>query len=181
MLTIKSLTFSGIGRFTEEQTIQFSELGSLVQVEGQNNNTGGSSGAGKSTVFKSLEFLLGLNDLSNTILQSRLTKSPMSVTGVFDLDGLPLKIVRDKKLLIDLNGEITTGSNKLTEEKLDELIGMPRDLFRKILHKRQGEGGFFLDMGPSDVHKFLTSCLGLEKEQTKIVTLDTRLSDLETG
>ncbi len=178
MLTLKSLTFSGIGRFVEEQTIDFTQLGSLIQVEGKNNNTGGSSGAGKSTLFKSLDFLLGLNDLSNSVLQSRLTKTPMSVTGLFDFDGLPLKIERGKKLLIDLNGEVTTGSSKLTEEKLDQIIGMSRDLFRKVMHKRQGEGGFFLDMGPTDVHKFLTNCLGLEKEQNKVTTLDTRLSAL---
>lgn len=179
MLTLKSLTFSGIGRFVDEQTIDFIQLGSLVQIDGQNNNTGGSSGAGKSTIPKALEFLLGLNDVSNSILQSRLTKESLTVTGSFELDGQPLKIERGKKLLIDLNGEVTTGSSKLTEEKLDQIIGMPRDLFRKILHKRQGEGGFFLDMGPSDIHKFLTSCLGLAQEQSKIVTLDTRLEILE--
>jgi DNA repair exonuclease SbcCD ATPase subunit len=178
MLKLKSLTFSNIGRFVEEQTIDFTSLGSLVQIDGKNNNTGGSSGAGKSTIFKALEFLLGLNDISNSVLQSRLTKESISVTGLFDLDGIPLKIERGKKLLIDLNGEVTTGSSKLTEEKLDQVIGMPRDLFRKNLHKRQGEGGFFLDMGPSDVHKFLTNCLGLEKEQSKVTILDDRLKTL---
>lgn len=178
MLILKSLTLENIGRFTESQTIDFTQLGSLVQVDGQNNNTGGSSGAGKSTIFKALEFLLGLNDISNGVLQSRLTKEAMSVVGNFELDGQPLKIERGKKLLIELNGEVTTGSSKLTEEKLDQIIGMPRDLFRKILHKRQGEGGFFLDFGPSETHKFLTSCLGLEKEQAKIAVLDSRLSTL---
>lgn len=178
MLTPKSLTLQNIGRFVEEQTVPFDQLGSLVLVEGQNNNTGGSSGAAKSTIFKALEFLLGLNDISNGVLQSRLTKESISVVGLFDFNGLPLKIERGKKLLIDLNGEITTGSSKLTEEKLDQILGMPRDLFRKILHKRQGEGGFFLDMGPSEVHKFLTSCLGLEKEQNKISILDNRFTEL---
>ena len=180
MLTLKSLSFENIGRFTEPQTIDFTQLGLLVQVDAQNLNTGGSSGAGKSTIFKALEFLLGLNDISGGVLQSRLTKSPMSVTGIFDLDGQPLRIERGKKILIDLNGEITTGSAKLTEEKLDKLIGMPRELFRKILHKRQGEGGFFLDLGPSETHRFLTSCLSLQKEQGKILTLDDRLGTLET-
>lgn len=178
MLTLKSLTFSGIGRFVEEQTIDFTQLGNLVQVDGQNNNTGGSSGAGKSTIFKALDFLLGLSDLSTLVLQSRLTKESLSVTGLFELDGISLKIQRNKKLLIDLNGEIITGSSKLTEEKLDQIVGMPRDLFRKILHKRQGEGGFFLDLGPSETHKFLTSCLGLQKEQDKIAVLDDILKAL---
>lgn len=178
MIVLKSLTLSNIGRFVEEQVIDFTQLGSLVQIDGQNLNTGGSSGAGKSTIFKALDFLLGLSDLSNTVLQSRLTKESMSVTGIFELDGQPLKIQRGKKLLIDFNGEVTIGSSKLTEEKLDQIIGMPRDLFRKILHKRQGVGGFFLDMGPSDVHKFLTNCLGLQLEQDKILKLDEILKAL---
>ena len=50
MLILKSLTFENIGRFVEPQTIDFASLGSLVQIEGQNNNTEGSSGAGKSTI-----------------------------------------------------------------------------------------------------------------------------------
>jgi DNA repair exonuclease SbcCD ATPase subunit len=178
MLVLKTLTFSAIGRFVDKQVIDFTGLDSINQVEGQNNNTGGSSGSGKSTAFKALDFLLGLNDISNGVLQSRLTKETMTVEGLFDFDGQPLRIERGKKLLIDLNGEITTGSSKTSEEKLDQIIGMPRDLFRKILHKRQGEGGFFLDMGPSDIHKFLTSCLGLEKEQSKNPLLDSKLTTL---
>jgi DNA repair exonuclease SbcCD ATPase subunit len=179
MLILKSLTFCNIGRFVEEQTIDFTKLGSLVKVDGKNNNTDGSSGAGKSTIFKALDFLLGLSDISNIVLQSRLTKESMYVIGIFDFNGIPLKMERSKKLLIDLNGEITTGSSKITEEKLDQILGMERDLFRKILHKRQNEGGFFLDMIPSEIHKFLTNCLGLQKEQEKIPILDERLVLLE--
>jgi hypothetical protein len=182
MLSLKKLTFNGIGRFTTEQVIDFTNLGSLVQVDGQimknGKDCGRSSGSGKTTVFNALDFLFGLNDVSNTVLQSRFTKEPLSVTGLFELDGVPLKIERSRKLLIDLGGVETTGSSKITEEKLDEIIGMPRDLFRKILHKRQREGGFFLDMGATDTHKFLTSCLGLQKEQSKILTLENRISSL---
>ncbi len=178
MLIPKTLILENVGRFVGRHIIDFTKLNSLTQIEGQNNNTGGSSGAAKSTIFKALEFLLGLNDVPNGVLQSRLTKEPMCVTGVFDFNGQPLTIDRGKKLVIKLNDETTTGSNKLAEELLDRIIGMPRDLFRKILHKRQGEGGFFLDMGPSDTHKFLTDCLGLEKEQAKVITLDGVISKL---
>jgi DNA repair exonuclease SbcCD ATPase subunit len=178
MLKLKSLTFSGIGRFVEEQTIDFTQLGSPIQIDGQNNQTGGSSGSGKSTIFKALEFLLGLNDISNGVLQSRLTKTPMNVIGLFELDGIPLRIERGRKFSIEYNGETISGSSKLTEEKLDSILAMPRNLFQKILVKRQGEGGFFLDLGPSETHKFLTSCLGLEKEQGKISTLESKLLDL---
>jgi DNA repair exonuclease SbcCD ATPase subunit len=179
VLTLKSLIFSGIGRFVEEQTINFDNLGYLVQVEGVNNNTSGSSGAGKSTIFKALEFLFGLNNLPISVLQSRLTKEPLEVVGIFDFDGLPLKIQRGKKFLIDFNGEVTTGNAKLTEEKLDSIIGMSRDLFRKILHKRQNEGGFFLDMGATKIHEFLTNCLKLDTESKKLDVVNKKIEELE--
>ena len=41
MLTLKELRFKGIGRFVEEQTINFETLGNLIQVDGLNKNTGG--------------------------------------------------------------------------------------------------------------------------------------------
>jgi hypothetical protein len=180
MLTLKSLEFQNIGLFTEEpQVIDFTKLSNLNQLEGKNNNTGGSSGAAKSTVLRVLPWLLGLDGLPTTELQSRSTKDNIWAIGVFDLDGQVLKIERNKKLSIDIDGHITTGSSKITDEKLDEILGMPRSLFSKILHKKQGEGGFFLNMKGADTFKFLTSCLGLEKEQAKILTLDTKLKDLE--
>jgi DNA repair exonuclease SbcCD ATPase subunit len=181
VLIPKKLKFKAVGRFVEEQVLDFTALGSFIQVDAKNNNTGGSSGSGKTTLFRVLEYNLGLNDLSTSLLQSRLTKDSISTTGEYDWDGTPVIIERNKsKLSITVGDQVTTGSSKITEEKLDEILGMPRDLFRKILHKRQGEGGFFLDMGPSDVHKFLTSCLKLEDEQKKILKLDDILKNLSS-
>lgn len=180
MLKLKSLSLEGVGRFVDPQTIDFSQLGNLVQVDGENRNTSGSSGSGKSTIFNALDYLLGLNDLPTTVLQSRLTKEPMEASGDFDYDGLPLSIRRSKKgLRIDLNGEITEGSSALAEEKLDRILGMPRGLFRKILHKRQKEGGFFLDFTPKQMHEFLTDCLGLSDIRKKTEIIENRLKVLD--
>lgn len=182
MLIPKKLTLKACGRFVESQTIDFTKLSGLNQLEALNNNTGGSSGSGKTTLAHALEYNLGINDLPISVLQSRLTKEPLYTLGEYDLDGTPVTIERGKsKFSVTVGDQVTTGSSKLTEEELDKILGMPRDLFRKIMHKRQGERGWFLDMGPSDTGKFLTSCLGLEKEQTKIVTLDARLTALETS
>jgi len=182
MLIPKKLTLRACGRFVESQTIDFTKLGSLNQLEAVNNNTGGSSGSGKTTLAHALEYNLGLNDLPISVLQSRLTKEPLHTLGEYDLDGTLVIIERGKsKFSVTVGDQVTTGSSKLTEEELDKILGMPRDLFRKIAHKRQGERGWFLAMTPADTGKFLTSCLGLEKEQTKIVTLDARLATLETS
>lgn len=178
MLKLKTLKFKNIGRFVEPQEIAFEKLGNLIQVDAQNNLTGGSSGSGKSTIFNALDWLLGISDLSTTVLQSRLTKENISVEGVFDWDGKEVLIHRAKKLSITVDGMETTGSSKLSEEKLDEIIGMPRNLFRQLLHKRQGETGFFLAQTPAQMNAFLTDCLNLSSIRSKIDVIDSKLKDL---
>ncbi len=168
MLKLKVLRFKGIGRFVDEQVISIESLGKLVQLDGKNNNTKGSSGAGKSTVFNALDYLLGLNKLPSSVLKSRLSDDGIWAQGEFDYDGKPLVITRGKKLSVDLDGEIVTGNATKTEETLDGILGMPRDLFRKILHKRQKEGGFFLQMTPKETDSFLTSALGHGKIRGQI-------------
>lgn len=177
MLIPKTFSFCNIGRFIEPQTIDFSSLGSLTQMDAEIKGTGRSSGAGKTTVFHAFEYCLGLNDLPNGVLQSRLTKEGMWTKVVCDWDGTEVIIERGKSTFcVSTPSEVIKGNSKITEAKLDEMYGMPRNLMRQILHKRQGEGGFFLDMGPSDTGKFLTSCLGLQKEQDKLPLLDLRLA-----
>lgn len=135
-----------------------------MQIDAKNLNTGGSSGSGKSTIFNSLEYLLGTNSLPSTVLQSRLTKEPMLVSADFDMDGKNLTITRGKAagLSISLDGVVlVSGNNKAAEEKLDEILGIPRDLLRKMIHKRQKEGGFFLGLTPKECHEFLIQSLDL--------------------
>jgi DNA repair exonuclease SbcCD ATPase subunit len=177
MLTLKELKFRCIGRFVEEQSISFDSLGKLIQVDGNNHNTGGSSGSGKSTIFNALDFLFGLNSIPNSVLQSRLTEDSMWVEGIFDYNGSPLAITRGKKLKIELNGEVTTGSAKISEEKLDQILVIPRHLFKPILHKAQGEKGFFLNFTPKETNDFLTDCLGLSNFKKPMLALDANIQD----
>ena len=163
MLDLLDLSFGSIGRFVEDQRIDFSSLNEFIQVDGQNNNTKGSSGSGKSTVFNALDYLLGLNDLPSTILQSRYTDDVMSVSGKFSWDGKEVEITRGKKLEIRIGEKVIKGSSALAEEQIDLILGMPRKLFRKLLHKRQKEGGFFLDFTPAKMHEFLIDCLDLSE------------------
>lgn len=165
MLKLKKLKISNVGRFVGDHEISFEGRPYLMQVDAENLNTGGSSGAGKSTVFNSLEYLLGINHLPSTVLQSRLTKSAMSVSGIFDLNGEELVVERAKTggLSISLSGAVlTSGNNKMAEEKLDEILGISRDLLRKMIHKRQKEGGFFLSFTAKECHAFLAEALDLK-------------------
>jgi DNA repair exonuclease SbcCD ATPase subunit len=178
VLKLKELRFSGIGRFTEEQVVDFTKLGSLVQVDGKNNNTGGSSGAGKSTVFNALDYLFGVNDVPSTVLKSRVSDGSISVQGIFELNDKPLVITRGKKLKIEFDGDITEGNAKLSEEKLDKLLSIPRDVFRPMFHKRQKEGGFFLNFTPQKMNDFLVDCLGHGHLKKKLEIIDKKIKDL---
>jgi DNA repair exonuclease SbcCD ATPase subunit len=178
MLNLKKMWLKGIGRFVEQQEICFDRLGNLVQVDGENRNTGGSSASAKTTIFNAHDFVLGLNTIPNSMLQSRLTDEPILVEEEYDYDGVPLIISRGKKLKITLNGEVTTGSAKVTEEKLDQILGMPRDLFRLMQHKKQGEKGFFLNFTPAEINKFLMDGIGLGSFKNDLEKLDEKAADL---
>lgn len=182
MLKLLSLNFSNIRRFTEEQHIDFSKKTKLIQVDGKNENTGGSSGAGKTTVFLALDYLLGINDIPSTVLQSRLTKEPIYVKGSFLCDDKPLIVVRSKKgLTIDYNGETITGNVKLAEEKLEELIGIPKKIFKKMVHKKQKEGGFFIDMTGKETYEFLSNILNLDKYTSLINYISEDIKKMVSG
>ena len=174
MIKLLSLSFVGIGRFTEKQTVDFSSREKLLQIDGRNENTGGSSGSGKTTVFHSLDYLLGINDIAATKLQSRLTKTTIAVEGVFDIDGKIVKLARSKKdgLVIDVAGEITSGNVKAAEELLENLIGVPKKIFKKMIHKKQKEGGFFLNLTAKESYDFLTKALGLENLTNQVTIID---------
>lgn len=178
MLKLNSLKFQNIGRFVEPQEIDFSSLGQLIQIDGQNENTGGSSGSGKSTIFQAISWLLGLDSHPTTILQSRLTKDAISVEASFDWDGKQVVIKRSKKLSIIVDSVEFSGASKVVEEKLDEILGLSRSLFSKMLHRKQGDSGFFLQMTPSQMNQFLTDCLGLNHIRSKIDSVELKTKEL---
>lgn len=169
MLKIKKLKFWNAGRFVEPTEIDFESKPQLFQVDAQNKNTNGSSGSGKSTIFNVLEYLLGVNDIPVTILQSRLTKDGIGAEAVIDKDGEEYTIHRSKSegLTIKSAKGSVTGSTKVAEEELQKIIGIKPELFRPMLHKRQGEGGFFLGMRPSEMHNFLVEALNLDEWTVK--------------
>lgn len=181
MINLLKLEFENIGRFVEKQTINFTDKPKLIQLDGWNQNTGGSSGAGKSTVFHALDLLLGLNDLPASSLQSRLTKEGFWVSGTFLFNNQEVTITRSKKegLVVQVGGEITEGSAKIGEEKIDALIGMPRNIFKKMIHKQQKDGGFFLNLSAKESYKFLIDCLQLTKWEDKIDKIAQEVKDVE--
>lgn len=176
MLKLIKYHFSGIGRFVEKQTIDLENRDHLIQIDGENTNTGGSSGAGKSTVVEALAYLLGISDVPSTNLQSRITKNSIWVQGEFEGG---IKITRSKKdgLTIETPEETVSGNSKIAEEKLDQIIGVNRGLLKTMCYKRQKQGGFFLNLTPKQSHAFLVECLDLKEFDDKITKLEENLKN----
>ena len=162
MIKIKKARIKNLGRLVGEHEIDFSALSTLTQVDGENRNTGGSSGSGKTSIFLALEYLFGVNDTPSTVLQSRLTKDPIFVSLDLEIDGKPVTVTREKSgLSVETQDGKTAGSAKVSEEALDSFLGFSRNLLRPMFHKRQGEKGFFLSMTPKETYGFLVEMLDL--------------------
>jgi DNA repair exonuclease SbcCD ATPase subunit len=176
VLKLKKYSFSGVGRFVDKQTIDLESKSHLIQIDGHNTNTGGSSGAGKSTTVEVLAFLLGISEIPATQLQSRITDDPMWVQGEFE-GGIIITRSKKEGLTIQTPDETVSGNSKLAEEKLDEIIGVNRDLLKTMCYKRQKQGGFFLNLTPKQSYDFLMQCLDLREFQNKIFKLDDLLKN----
>lgn len=188
MIKLISLEFKNIGRFTEMQKIDFSNKGKMVQIDAIRHDYGGSSGSGKSTIIHVNDLLLGINSKPISVLQSRKTKEGYYAKGVYGCghDGEHLvTIERSKKdgLVITGTDPFTgqpvsiSGNNKLAEEFIDQIIGIPRDIFKKMVHKEQKEGGFVLNMAPSAMFKFLAKVLDLNQWLEKLNKIDEIVSE----
>jgi len=132
MIKLNSINIKNAGRFVGEHKLDLSELSGLVQVNGKNNNSGGSSGSGKSTIFECIMYALGIGNVPSTVLQSRLTKDPLSVELSFKKDDLEYFISRSKSdgLIFKTPTQTYTGSNKVAEEELQKILSLPVDLCR---------------------------------------------------
>jgi len=172
VLCLKSLIYNNIGRFTEEQRIDFDKHENLLLIDGV-------SGVGKSTIFHALDYLLGINAIPATQLQCRFTTKPIIVRGIFSYNGKDIEIERGKKtgLTINLGADIISGNVEIAEAKLDELIGMPRKLFQKMIHKPQRDFGFFLQMTSKQMYEFLIEVLGLKKYQDCIEVIAEQIKE----
>jgi energy-coupling factor transporter ATP-binding protein EcfA2 len=183
MIELQTLSFKGVGRFVDQQEINLSAKANIVGINAENRNTGGSSGGAKSTIFKAIDWLYGVNEVPTTVLKSRYAKD-MEVTGAHLWNGRPLTVTRSTKNGLSIEwvdeqgvSQSVSGNSALAEEKLDEILKIPRELFRLISHKRQDEGGFFLNLTPKDSFEFLMSALNLSEWQKRLDILGAKVSE----
>lgn len=166
VLNLIELQIEGIRSISENQTIDFEKRSDLIQIDGLNKDTGGSSGAGKSTIAIAIDYLFGISSLAATVLKPWDESKTPKVKAKFTKNNKIIEITRSTKngLSISVDGEETSGNSKQAEEKLDEIIGLPRDIFKRLIHKRQDDGSFFVKMTPKEKYEFLIKVLNLEEK-----------------
>ena len=162
-MKLTRISIQGLNSFEDRQTLDLPETG-LIQIVGRNLNTGGSSGAGKSSFTTAISYLLDYSRSPATRLQCRRHGAPkLEVVGVFEDGERQIEVSRSPgKLGIALNGSPVKGSVKGLEERLWREIGVTKDFLGTLCHRWQGERSVFLSMDDGRKKEFLGAALGLE-------------------
>src|SRR6266404_1950426 len=178
MITIKNLGCEAFRGFVSvQQTREFPPRG-FFGIRGRNLNTGGSSGAGKSSVTHLIAYLLGFSPFPATKQQSFLTKKPLQVWGVLDSPEGLVTIRRGKETSIQVGDEpLITGSVSKVNERLDKLFGVGPDLLRNLTYRPQRKPGLFLSLADADKKQFLSKVLGLEELRRQVKDSSKILAD----
>jgi DNA repair exonuclease SbcCD ATPase subunit len=183
---LKSLRLKSFRSFVEESTIHFPDAG-MVLCRGYNEDTGGSSGSGKSSLLLAISYLLGFCRFPATALQSWLTEEPMEVSGTFEIDdghGVSSELIISRgrqQLAVSIDGEKLAGSIKQLEEKITQYIGLPPELLAALTYRGQKEPGLFLSKTDAEKKEFLTMLLDLGKFEDAVEASQAKAKEYEAN
>lgn len=178
-IRLKSVTIGDFRSFLGEHEVSFVPAG-LVNLEGINHDTNGSSGSGKSSVAHALAYVFGFCPIPATELTcwDAPGKSP-TVKLTFTVDDILVRVSRGKKLSLQIDGVEFDGSAKQKEEELTRLVGLSPEMLATLTYRGQRKPGLFLDMTDSEKKEFLTQVLGLERFEKAADAAAKRMSDLQ--
>jgi len=162
LIRVKKVTIKGFRQFKEESSVEFPESG-LVLIRGRNNDTGGSSGSGKSTIMHAISYALGFCPFPATALQNWYSNEKMQVTVELDTHEGPVVVKRGADTSLTINGEVIKGSVRAVDERLKQLLGLPNDLLKALTYRPQDEPGLFLSMTDAERKEFLSQLLDLKE------------------
>ena len=176
-ISLDQVEYTNFRSFLGTHTINFDKTG-LCLIRGSNEDTGGESGAGKTSVILGISYLLGVASYSTKEMQCWLTEEPMHVRGHFTTPDGPLVITRGtKKLVVEYKGEKTTG--KEAEPLLDRIFGVSATMRGVLTYRAQKEPGFFLNMTDGEKKEFLTELLGLVSVESAITSATDQAKELK--
>lgn len=165
---LKYIKMKAFRSFRDKQEILNLPETGLIGIDGKNQNTGGSSGAGKTSFHLGISYALGYCPFPATELKSWLTEDTMQVElGLSTPKGEVVIGRGEDDTFISINGEITRGI-KATDSKIKELIQIPLEFLEALTFRPQKKPGRFLTMTDGDKKEFLGKLLGLQEIEFQI-------------
>jgi DNA repair exonuclease SbcCD ATPase subunit len=162
LIKLKTLELAGFRSFKDFTQVTFPESG-LTLIQGTNEDTGDSSGSGKSSLVLAIQYLLGGCPFAGTDLKTWGSDTPPTVKATFETPKGTLEVERAKGLSVRLNGKKVGGSAALAEKELCQIFGMDVTSRSIVTYRGQKKPGFFLSMSDSEKKEFLSSLLSLDK------------------
>jgi DNA repair exonuclease SbcCD ATPase subunit len=162
LIKLKTLELAGFRSFKDFTQVTFPESG-LTLIQGINEDTGDSSGSGKSSLVLAIQYLLGGCPFAGTDLKTWGEESAPVVKAVFETKSGLLEIERSKGLSVRLNGKKLGGSAALAEKELCQIFGMDSTSRSIVTYRGQKKPGFFLSMSDGEKKEFLSGLLSLDK------------------
>jgi DNA repair exonuclease SbcCD ATPase subunit len=178
----------------EHFQLQLDNLG-LVLIEGENRDSGGSNGAGKSALFEAMTWgLFGVtnrglrgDDVVRLDFQKKATKNTRILVEI-EVDGHLVQVLRHRKhaqhankLLLFVDGkDVTLSTDKETQERLNHLLQIDVESFISAVMFPQGASGF-ASLTDGAQKAVLDRILGTERFAAAQERAKAKVKKLETG
>jgi len=159
---LQKIAVSNFGPFMGDHECSFPPHG-LVQVRGLNRQTGGSSGAGKSSFLTAVGYALGHSSVPSAAIQCWETDKKPQVRLVLGTDSGAASISRGVKTFFEDKDGQTKGAVAIVEERLRAAIGTDPEVLKLLTYRGQKQPSQFLGMNDAAKKEFLAQILGLDK------------------
>jgi DNA repair exonuclease SbcCD ATPase subunit len=177
-LSLQKLSFKAFRSFVEQQSIDLPPNG-LVLINGHNNDSGSSSGSGKSSVHLAISYAFGYCPYYEKDLQSWLTEDEIQVELALTSNEGPIVIKRGRETSLQTPSFKKKGIVKLVNDAIVGLSGIPPDLLSILTYRQQRTRGAFLLLPNKEKREFLSKILNLEQIEPVIEKSIRRLNELD--
>ena len=199
-MIINRLSVEGFRTIGNKLDINFPESG-RIGIFGHNES-------GKSTIFDAIEFALFGLSIRGIAKEDRITwgKNKLKVKLEFTSGEKKYRIERilstrsHKVKLVQLEGDVPLPDSEITsitslEEFIEEIIGMDKDSYSKLIYIRQKELDALKDIPKRDREKLINKVIGIDifddagsaassdmkENKNELGNLETKLNFLKTG
>ncbi len=167
-ISITNIRFKAFRSFPTQQDTGPLPASGLVGIRGFNQDTGSSSGSGKSNFHLPISYAFGYCPIFETELQSNLTDERIQVELELDTPKGPAVLKKGEVSSLQFGNSPPILGSKAIQTAIKEMVGMSVDLLDVLTFREQRGRGRFLSMGDKEKKEFLSILLGLEELEPQI-------------